>query len=165
MRISDWSSDVCSSDLPSSLPIHMVPPQGRSAKRAIELNLHILGQAFENLRHQALVKVDLHVMLERRVIAEGRNTNEQVGIFLRLEQLIDDRIRLKLMHEQLHFDLKPDQVVAFFRLGAKLRHNALAGHAASPLPSRSEETTSELQSLMRISYAVFCLKKKNTSTK
>src|SRR3546814_6218534 len=30
-------------------------------------------------------------------------------------------------------------------------------------PSRSEEHTSELQSLMRISYAVFCLKKKNTN--
>src|SRR3546814_2214151 len=30
--------------------------------------------------------------------------------------------------------------------------------------NRSEEHTSELQSLMRISYAVFCLKKKNTST-
>src|SRR3546814_7779932 len=29
-------------------------------------------------------------------------------------------------------------------------------------PSRSEEHTSELQSLMRISYAVFCLKKKTT---
>src|SRR3546814_6909765 len=29
-------------------------------------------------------------------------------------------------------------------------------------PGRSEEHTSELQSLMRISYAVFCLKKKNT---
>src|SRR3546814_4096956 len=29
--------------------------------------------------------------------------------------------------------------------------------------TRSEEHTSELQSLMRISYAVFCLKKKNTS--
>src|SRR3546814_3502416 len=29
------------------------------------------------------------------------------------------------------------------------------------LPKRSEEHTSELQSLMRISYAVFCLKKKN----
>src|SRR3546814_4801596 len=29
-------------------------------------------------------------------------------------------------------------------------------------PSRSEEHTSELQSLMRISYAVFCLKKKNS---
>src|SRR3546814_2596609 len=31
-----------------------------------------------------------------------------------------------------------------------------------PLASRSEEHTSELQSLMRTSYAVFCLKKKNT---
>src|SRR3546814_6701118 len=30
--------------------------------------------------------------------------------------------------------------------------------------ARSEEHTSELQSLMRISYAVFCLKKKNTKT-
>src|SRR3546814_8406959 len=32
-------------------------------------------------------------------------------------------------------------------------------------PARSEEHTSELQSLMRISYAVFCLKKKNTMNK
>src|SRR3546814_9517022 len=32
------------------------------------------------------------------------------------------------------------------------------------LPLRSEEHTSELQSLMRISYAVFCLKKKNQPT-
>src|SRR3546814_2988208 len=31
-------------------------------------------------------------------------------------------------------------------------------------PCRSEEHTSELQSLMRISYAVFCLKKKNNTT-
>src|SRR3546814_5528903 len=36
------------------------------------------------------------------------------------------------------------------------------GHAAR-LASRSEEHTSELQSLMRISYAVFCLKKKTTT--
>src|SRR3546814_4020161 len=33
---------------------------------------------------------------------------------------------------------------------------------ASPSETRSEEHTSELQSLMRTSYAVFCLKKKNT---
>src|SRR3546814_6880508 len=33
-----------------------------------------------------------------------------------------------------------------------------------PQCERSEEHTSELQSLMRISYAVFCLKKKNTTT-
>src|SRR3546814_3832554 len=32
-----------------------------------------------------------------------------------------------------------------------------------PMPTRSEEHTSELQSLMRISYAVFCLKKKKTT--
>src|SRR3546814_10202381 len=32
------------------------------------------------------------------------------------------------------------------------------------LPPRSEEHTSELQSLMRISYAVFCLKKKKTNS-
>src|SRR3546814_9302979 len=34
------------------------------------------------------------------------------------------------------------------------------GTGIGPLPIRSEEHTSELQSLMRISYAVFCLKKK-----
>src|SRR3546814_2610900 len=39
------------------------------------------------------------------------------------------------------------------RFGARLR----------ALLKRSEEHTSELQSLMRISYAVFCLKKKNTT--
>src|SRR3546814_9889358 len=38
----------------------------------------------------------------------------------------------------------------------------LARRAGLPLLIRSEEHTSELQSLMRISYAVFCLKKKNT---
>src|SRR3546814_6032281 len=36
---------------------------------------------------------------------------------------------------------------------------------AAPYPSRSEEHTSELQSLMRISYAVFCLKKQNHKQK
>src|SRR3546814_4333172 len=35
------------------------------------------------------------------------------------------------------------------------------GNNASPVDARSEEHTSELQSLMRISYSVFCLKKKN----
>src|SRR3546814_7196400 len=41
-----------------------------------------------------------------------------------------------------------------------------AGTSRRPLhdrPGRSEEHTSELQSLMRISYAVFCLKKKNNT--
>src|SRR3546814_10323869 len=38
----------------------------------------------------------------------------------------------------------------------------LPAAVSAPDPSRSEEHTSELQSLMRISYAVFCLKKKTT---
>src|SRR3546814_5214484 len=45
-------------------------------------------------------------------------------------------------------------------IGAHLHHVAVAiGHLR--MVGRSEEHTSELQSLMRISYAVFCLKKKN----
>src|SRR3546814_1684205 len=40
------------------------------------------------------------------------------------------------------------------------RLNALGWRSKIPLRERSEEHTSELQSLMRISYAVFCLKKK-----
>src|SRR3546814_8705626 len=40
-----------------------------------------------------------------------------------------------------------------------------AGKEQLTLPMRSEEHTSELQSLMRISYAVFCLKKKNKRNK
>src|SRR3546814_1300943 len=46
------------------------------------------------------------------------------------------------------------------RAGAELRCDAVVTAAER----RSEEHTSELQSLMRISYAVFCLKKKNTHT-
>src|SRR3546814_2262733 len=41
----------------------------------------------------------------------------------------------------------------------------LPGGAKATVPERSEEHTSELQSLMRISYAVFCLKKKKTTKK
>src|SRR3546814_4017090 len=42
--------------------------------------------------------------------------------------------------------------------------NALLKLVQPAEPQRSEEHTSELQSLMRSSYAVFCLKKKNTQT-
>src|SRR3546814_6205368 len=51
--------------------------------------------------------------------------------------------------------------------GLRLRHGRLRVAACSVRLGgrrrRSEEHTSELQSLMRISYAVFCLKKKKTS--
>src|SRR3546814_13261284 len=41
---------------------------------------------------------------------------------------------------------------------------AMGGQTRGESPRRSEEHTSELQSLMRISYAVFCLKKKKNTT-
>src|SRR3546814_7586119 len=44
-----------------------------------------------------------------------------------------------------------------------LPESAAKPMATRPLSCRSEEHTSELQSLMRNSYAVFCLKKKNTN--
>src|SRR3546814_5760452 len=49
--------------------------------------------------------------------------------------------------------------------GGDGRHHRAHGCADDPVLHRSEEHTSELQSLMRISYAVFCLKKKPKSGK
>src|SRR3546814_6457923 len=53
--------------------------------------------------------------------------------------------------------------------GSAAARDATAGHQAVPddtsTDARSEEHTSELQSLMRTSYAVFCLKKKKKSNK
>src|SRR3546814_3274168 len=49
--------------------------------------------------------------------------------------------------------------------GSSRRYSALMGGYRHSVVLRSEEHTSELQSLMRISYAVFCLKKKQTKTK
>src|SRR3546814_7905301 len=54
------------------------------------------------------------------------------------------------------------------RLGRLLDHEerfSLAASATSEVIRRSEEHTSELQSLMRISYAVFCLKKQKYKIK
>src|SRR3546814_4994914 len=48
--------------------------------------------------------------------------------------------------------------------GTAVRGAVTRGHAGCGRRPRSEEHTSELQSLMRISYAVFCLKKKKTIT-
>src|SRR3546814_6915885 len=51
-------------------------------------------------------------------------------------------------------------VVAFALVGVGCGEGSEQSGGASTTESRSEEHTSELQSLMRISYAVFCLKKK-----
>src|SRR3546814_2103333 len=58
--------------------------------------------------------------------------------------------------------LVPANVAAFHRQYAFQRiEHRFSAPEASACQSRSEEHTSELQSLMRISYAVFCLKKNN----
>src|SRR3546814_5873226 len=53
--------------------------------------------------------------------------------------------------------------VLVLRLNRPDARNALSPELIGELGARSEEHTSELQSLMRISYAVFCLKKKKTN--
>src|SRR3546814_6120112 len=79
---------------------------------------------------------------------------------LALEHALGERA---LRHEAKHFRQRPSGGVilkAFDRARTEDQH-AVAAFAAQ----RSEEHTSELQSLMRISYAVFCLKKKNKNNK
>src|SRR3546814_1420312 len=111
MRISDWSSDVCSSDL---------------ARRHAEIG--------ERGRVERLL-LRLHDVRQFQI---ARLVEAQIGR--------DDR-------RQIDFD--------GFEAGVDFaRHRRLVA-VDLDLRGRSEEHTSELQSLMRISYAVFCLKKKN----
>src|SRR3546814_1383850 len=116
MRISDWSSDVCSSDLNDLL-----------LDGACQVALH-----------------HLHVI---DVVLEG----EVVGA-----HCLDDRQRLRRRRE-----VESGDVDGVDRLDEQPDAGLLGllGGKAQVL-HRSEEHTSELQSLMRISYAVFCLKKK-----
>src|SRR3546814_5822306 len=124
MRISDWSSDVCSSDLGEVLQ-HVV--QGRHA-----------GPSSREMDVPESTPVGHRVVAGRRhVLPPGVQPPPAAG-----------------MHEGA-------VAAADIEDGAP---EALA-IGGDPLLSRSEEHTSELQSLMRISYAVFCLKKKTKQTK
>src|SRR3546814_9704722 len=118
MRISDWSSDVCSSDLILAI---VDRPHDRLTGRLVEE--HLLGTEVRRWRVQAIDEVAREQLLTH-IIAIGVGVDEDVGE--RCRRVAD---------------------IARFR------------------EQRSEEHTSELQSLMRISYAVFCLKKKQKQTK
>src|SRR3546814_2748350 len=118
MRISDWSSDVCSSDLARAL----------------------LG----DLLQQVLDDLDFMIV--------GRRVDPLVALF----QLI------ALVDQQRHVAAVVDHQ---FRAGQRAVGKGEGHRVERQVPvllKRSEEHTSELQSLMRISYAVFCLKKKKT---
>src|SRR3546814_4525342 len=120
MRISDWSSDVCSSDLVVGL-----------------------GTRFD---HRVL---DLDEVADVGTFAD-RRPRPQPGIGP------DDRAA----GDACAFDMAEaaDLDAVVDRHAGAEHHVRMHGHI-----TRSEEHTSELQSLMRISYAVFCLKKKNTT--
>src|SRR3546814_2556077 len=128
MRISDWSSDVCSSDL-----YRWVVPSGRS--RILGLDgygwHHERGDARAD--HWRAVRGRVDGAFHRLAPHHGRRSSG-----LRCQRIT-------------HAPLDPD------------RKNRPA-RAAHPAGIRSEEHTSELQSLMSIPYAVFCLKKKKNST-
>src|SRR3546814_6842049 len=79
----------------------------------------------------------------------GDDTSSAVGPVVDLDQRVDDFVARFLGMTLLMYDFdKVSDLVT--KLGDLLPDNLM----------RSEEHTSELQSLMRISYAVFCLKKK-----
>src|SRR3546814_3443959 len=119
MRISDWSSDVCSSDLIPGVQLLNTGNTGNS------LNIRGIGSGSENPAFEQSVAT----FVDDTYIGRGKMLS---STFMDLE-----RIEV----------LKGPQTTYF-------GNNAISGAL------RSEEHTSELQSLMRISYAVFCLKKK-----
>src|SRR3546814_8279935 len=57
------------------------------------------------------------------------------------------------------------QTLDQFQIFERQRHRFSSSVRRAGMPAKSEEHTSELQSLMRISYAVFCLKKKKKRIK
>src|SRR3546814_2313757 len=134
MRISDWSSDVCSSDLRQVELVDRLVEAGRGVGVGAE------GQplAFEQLDHLALGHMSRSV--ERHMFEEMGEAALVVGF-----------------GEAADVEARADDDAALGRAVFEQR-------IFHPV-RRSEEHTSELQSLMRISYAVFCLKKKKNNTK
>src|SRR3546814_8313597 len=129
MRISDWSSDVCSSDLSR---------RGEIADRR--------QQAFFSESFHQMVEAAVH-LAEHVVLRDAHILEEQLGGVLRFQPHLGE---IAAALEAFHAALDDEQREAVRIVGMRLGGD------------RSEEHTSELQSLMRISYAVFCLKKNNT---
>src|SRR3546814_8398722 len=128
MRISDWSSDVCSSDL--RLHADGTADDVDCGGRAVKLQA---TRFMASVRHGAVEK--LAVVDRRRVPGIG---NALFGV----RRVIDRRPAFTRNDRDGEL-----QRIEHFR-GGVLEH------------VRSEEHTSELQSLMRISYDVYCFRKK-----
>src|SRR3546814_1057532 len=156
MRISDWSSDVCSSDLccatASASPRSR---KSRPSRRRAEYYLEFRGSVYatSNFRlppHQALrLRAGGPEGCQPRYPKRGdfRVAGPQRGGE-------DDAHQHRLRHRQAELGRGEG---GWARHRARIQAGALEDRAG-----RSEEHTSELQSLMRISFAVFCVKKKNS---
>src|SRR3546814_7299978 len=99
----------------------------------------------------------------------GLDDESDEGFVLRLETyegpidvLLDQAREQKVDLTQISILALADQYLGFVERARRLRPELAADYLVM---ARSEENTSELQSLMRISYAVFCLKKKNKNIK
>src|SRR3546814_10270497 len=89
-------------------------------------------------------------------IERGSHTLQNPGQLLTLQERAMDWWLYWLKDEREPSETKREQYAGWDKL-RRLRDE----DAKRPRPPRSEAHTSELQSLMRISYAVFCLKKKH----
>src|SRR3546814_5552096 len=137
--MSDWSSYVCSSDLLFDRLIVGVA-ESPAKRPALQLQLRV-DLARDALAHHGNVEVRGFDSLLAHFVAEVGG-----GILLRGLRAVSD------------FEYE-------FQLASMNRHLIPEVETLFLTPARSEEHTSELQSLMRISYAVFCLKKKNNHKK
>src|SRR3546814_2528468 len=157
MRISDWSSDVCSSDLLEAEGVRVCTGIGyqriANAVNGIELTCESRSCDGEDCS-DTVVTVQT-IRAEQVLIAAGRRPNSdglglaERGISLAHSGgiIVDDYLETTAPGVYAAGDVTGrDQFVYMAAYGAKL--------------ARPEEHTSELQSLMRNSYAVFCLKKK-----
>src|SRR3546814_2982214 len=149
MRISDWSSDVCSSDPPALMDVQHHP--GRVFEIHAEKPLEHQHDEFHRrvivIQHQDFVQVRL---LGFRL---GFGGDAEFGaVIIRITSLRHSQ-RLRRNH------CKPvGDHCGTLHLAMIWYRSASRQESTRPV-RRSEEPTSELQSLMRISYAVFCLKK------
>src|SRR3546814_5231584 len=97
-------------------------------------------------------------------IVEGVRDRDRIHDDLRIGLCLRQRVRAGRVDEAVDHDVGDMHAVLGIFLGEDLGEGA---HHDPRIVERlrSEEHTSELQSLMRISYAVFCLKKKNKTKK
>src|SRR3546814_8353819 len=147
MRISDWSSDVCSSDL-IDLAIAELEPGKPDDVQFIAggLNAHIRSAGVLAM----VVTQHADFVLAPAPRLQGAIDAGREGLVQALRRGLPDMVGAQI---------RTVRVV----IGHGVRVEELV-HAIPVTPVRSEEHTSELQSLMRISYAVFCLKKKTSDT-